>query len=447
VSPEVCAPLRVRCRAAVALCLTVLVATGCGESSRVDPNAKVTITGAVRTPTGAPLAGRGVRLGAGVPDDDATLAVLTAGLACADGLCRGTVLETTTTTAGTFTFTLKGKDTQGSFGKVKSELVSVSAAPIGNQVSGASASARFVVQTEKVPLPLLQLVDPRLSVQAQGPSVVSRWVKTSPGPYVLSFETGSPVPAWEVTTAAAVSGLDGRLLEGTSGRVVLVGGSQDSIEGSAVGLRWRSPGVAFASATGAPASRGARCVFARAGRTMPAASCGVTDGELASGVTPPMICDAATKGQTSPPSCSVATTVTVLLATPVPADLVAVRGCSGSCPVEVSADARGFRAVGTAATEDAAVRLDGQRIRAVRVGLSASGLREVSVWEPQRRPVLTPVGPQALGRLRVPYFPTTRSVRSHLLLYSLAGGLVLLLVVGLAFQLGRRRPQIRPSGG
>jgi hypothetical protein len=445
-SPESRSPLRATRLIGLRLgaALLALTGTGCGETSRVDPNANVVITGAAQIPTGAPLAGRAVRLGAGVPDDDATIAVLTAGLACTGGLCRGTVLDTKTTPAGTYSFTLRGRDTQGSFGRVKSELVTVSAAPTGQQVSGASASARFVVQTEKVQLPLLTLVDPGLSVRAQGQSVVSRWAMPRPGPYDLSFESGSPVPAWQLTTAAGGSALDGRLLEGTSGRVVLSGGSHDTIEGSDVALRWRSPGVAFASDAGAPASRGATCVFARPGLARAAAPCGVTDGDLSTTVPRPSICDPAVAGQTPAPAGTEATSVTITLARPVPADLVVVRGCSGSCPVQTSVDGRAFGSAGIAASDDAALRLDGRPLRAVRVDLGATGLREVSVWQPRPEgAALRPVGPQALGQLRVPYTAVGPSARLHLLLAVLAGALVLLLLIGVGYQLARPRPQIR----
>lgn len=166
--------------------LTVMVAmlaSGCGETSRVDPNATLHVTGRAVTPIGSPLIHRAIRLGAGVPDDDATLAVLTAGLACTGGRCSGTVFDSTTSATGGYSFTLRGKDTQGSFGKVKSELVSVTAAPTSEQVSGAAASARFVIQTNTVELPVLRLVDPGLAVGSQGPDVVSRWAASSPGPY------------------------------------------------------------------------------------------------------------------------------------------------------------------------------------------------------------------------------------------------------------------------
>jgi hypothetical protein len=447
VSPDVDSPLRVNRLAGLALsaALLALLGTSCGESSRVDPNAKVTITGSVQTPAGAPLAGRGVRLGSGVPDDDATLAVLTAGLACTGGLCSGTVLDTKTSATGTYAFALKGRDTQGSFGKVRSELVSVSAAPTGDQVSGASASARFVVQTEKVQLPALRLVDPGLSVRAEGASVVSRWSTPRPGPYVLSFETGSPVPAWQVTTTQARSALDGRLLEGASGRAVLSGGSEDSIEGSEVSLRWRSPGAAFASETGAPVSRGSTCSYSRPGRGGPSGPCGLTDGDLSSAVARPLLCDPGTPSQTSPPACPAATTVTLTLRRPVPADLLVVRGCSGSCPVQTSTDGRAFTTVGAAASDDAALRVDGPPIRAVRVDLGAAGLREVSVWEPQATPTLRRVTPRALEDLRAPYVASIP--RAQLRVYLAAGALVLFLMLALAFRLGRRRPRVHALRG
>lgn len=415
----------------------VLALTGCGEASRVAADATVTVSGTVVGADGRPVQDRPVRMGSGVSADDATLGVLTAGLACTSGICSGKVFDASTSGAGAYSFTLRGRDTQGTFGRTRSELVSVSAAPTGQQVSGAAASARFVVQTPTLVLPPLRLVDPGLTVAAQGPAVVARWATDRPGPYTLGFESGTPTPVWQLTTVASTASFDGRLLEGASGRAVLGGSTTDRVTGSAVTLAWRSPGVAFASGVGAPASRGASCAFTRPGRSETTARCGLTDGDLVGAVTAPPLCDPATAGAQQ--HCAPATTATVVLAAPVRADLVVVRGCRGGCAVQVSADGKAFRPAGAAAGPFGTVRLGGGPVRAVRVGLGTAGLREVSVWAPAAAgDALRPVGAGTVDTLRTPYAGPGRGA-THRLLLTLAGGLVLVLLVAVGRQLGRRR--------
>ncbi len=405
--------------------LTVLLiaVVGCGEQSRIDPNATVTVRGAAQKPDGTPLTDRPVRLGSGVPADDALLAVLTAGLACTSGVCRGTVLDSTTGVGGKYAFSLKGRDTQGSFGQTKSELVTVSAAPGPGQVSGASASARFVVQATDVPLPALRLVDPALRLTAPGPAVQARWRTTRSGPYVLSFEAGAAV-VWQTTTAASTTSLDGRVLEGTAGQAVLSGTSQDTAVGTKVSLGWRSPGVAYAARQDVPVSRGALCTVGPTTAATPGPDpCVVTDGDLTSAPVPP----------------AGATTVRLELPDAPRADLLVVRGCSGGCPVTVSADGVSFRRVATVGTSYATVTLDRRPLRAITVGLGQTGLSEISAFLPSVEPAFRPVSPQRLANLRAPYGASPTSDRHRGLLYGVAGTLVALGLLALGVLIGRRR--------
>jgi hypothetical protein len=104
--PDVASPGRPGMLAGLTV-MVAMLASGCGETSRVDPNATLHVTGRAVTPIGSPLIHRAIRLGAGVPDDDATLAVLTAGLACTGGRCSGTVFDSTTSATGGYSFTLR----------------------------------------------------------------------------------------------------------------------------------------------------------------------------------------------------------------------------------------------------------------------------------------------------------------------------------------------------
>ncbi len=416
-------------RAVLTLLLLLPLAVGCGEQSRIAPEATVTVRGTALTPAGAPLTDRPVRLGSGVADDDALLAVLTAGLACTSGVCRGTVFDGATDGSGAYRFSLKGSDTQGTFGGAKSELVTVSAAPVGQQVTGAAASARFVVQTTDVRLPVLRLVDPRLSVDGRAPVLRARWTTTAPGPYALSFETDSSVPAWQQTTAASGAALDGRVLEGTAGRVTLSGGSTDATVGSQVALRWRSPGAAYVAGASVPASRGASCTA----NGRPLIPCGLTDGNLSNAVPVPKATCTST-----PATCPPAAAVVDLAGAP-RADLVVVRGCSGTCPVSTSADGVTFRTVGAVTTGWATLALDRRPVRALRVGLGDAGLREISLFTPSDAPALTQVDSNRLDRLRSPYVVKPVRGTGHRWVWVGLGVLGAGVLLGVGVLIGRSR--------
>lgn len=425
------------------LAIVVVVLGACGDQSRVDPAATVTVTGLVTDPGGAPAADRPVRLGTGVTVGEGAFAVLTVGLSCTSGACSGNVRDATTDTAGRYAFTLKGADTQSSFGEAESVLVSATGRPSSDQVSGPMASARFQVQAEHLELPRLELLDPALSVEASN-GVTSRWAAPRPGPYELSFENGHDVPVWRSRTADSTAVVDPRLLEDTSGRVVVAGAYEDTIEGSKVEMRWRSPGVPYAAAVGAPPSRGRSCRYVdAAGNAAPATDgCELTDGDLATGAASPPVCpspDAA--------PCQQAVAAVIDLDPSVPAQLVVVRGCEGGCGVEVSSDGTSFRGVGAASDDFGVVPLDGQPVRAVRVGLgSGFGLREVSVWGPAPEAALRPVSDRERARLSEPYggAGSGRDLPRWLVVVAVAAACIALVGVGIA--LGRRRPPSpRPS--
>jgi len=409
---------------------------GCGDQSRVDPNAAVVVTGLVTDPGGAPAADRPVRLGTGVTVGDGAFAVLTAGLSCTTGACTGNVRDASTDATGRYTFTLKGADTQSTFGEAESVLVSASGSPTADQVSGPMASARFQVQTEQVEPPRLELVDPALSIEATN-GVTARWASPRPGPFELTFEDGEQVPVWLSRTAESTVSVDPRLLEDTAGRVVVGGGSEDAIEGSKVEMRWRSPGVPYAGGAGAPPSRGRPCRYVDAADSVADGprACGVTDGDLTSAVAVPPVCAAANDTQ-----CEAATAVVIDLDPSVPAELVVVRGCEGACAVEVSADGTTFRSAGAASDAYGVVPLDGQALRAVRVGLGTGfGLREVSVWGPAPPSALRPLTKGQQADLAAPYGGSRHKRTLPWPLVGVAVAVAASVMIGVGIAIGRRR--------
>ncbi len=421
-------------RLVAAVLLGGLLTAACGEQSRIDPDAAVTFSGTVRGPAGGPLADRPVRLASGVGDGDVALAVVTLGLACTSGACRDRVASARTTETGSYRLELQGRDTQTAFGGVRPQVLSAAAAPRGQEVSGASVSARFVVQTNDVRLPPLRLVDPRLSVRGDRARVGSSWTASPGAPYTLSFEGDDVVPAWQTVTGRTSATLDSRVLEDTRGRVVLSGALREEITGSDLDVVWRSPGTGYVSGAGAPPSRGRACTYPGT-----ASPCALTDGDLTATDAPPIGCPSLSPSSSAAP-CVPPTTVVVDLGGPVPAELVVVRGCSGGCAVDVSGDGRTFRPAGSVADAFGAVRLPGADVRAVRVGLGRDGLREVSVWGALPAEAgLQALPARVVERLRVPYAVGPGSddgLPGGVV--AVAAGLVVAGLVGLGVLLGRR---------
>lgn len=433
-------------RTAAVVVLIGIALAACGEQSRVDPNAVVRVSGAVQLPDGSPLADRAVKLGTGISEGEVGLALLTVGLSCTSGNCRGDRFDATTGDDGSYAFQLKGSDTQSSFGEAVSVLMSASAPPASSQVSGASISARFKVQTEDVRLPTLTLVDPGLALTGDT-DVRATWSTPAAGPYTLAFETSEEI-VWQTVSASPSATVDPRLLEDSSGRTVVFAERADEILGSPVTIRWRSPGTAYAGGFGPPPSRGQPCRYADGTGTVgpEVRPCGLTDGDLASTATSPSLCPATSGPATSTPAtapCPQATSVVVSTGAAVPGQLVVVRGCTGGCAVETSPDGTTFTPVGSVSDDFGALALDGRPVVAVRVGLGAQEtLREVSVWGPRpAKPALRPIGADGREKLEDGFGggapDTDGGVPTWLV--AAAAALAAAALAGVAYVLGRRR--------
>ena len=421
----------------------VIAATlaGCTERSRVAPDAEIHVQGVVIAPDDKPLVNRPVKLGAGVGLDEGAVAVLTLGLSCTSGKCSGDVFDAATDADGRFDFTLRGRDTQSSFGEALSVLFSAAAEPRGGQVSGASVAARFRIQVPTLTLPVLRLVDPGLSLTAHG-DVTARWSAGPGGPYELTFEQADEIPVWRVNRAELDAVVDPRVLEDGAGRAVVSGHFQDRVEGSDLDITWRSPGVPFVGGSGPPPSRGRPCAYTSATgtTTSPDDDCELTDGDLVDEAATPPVC-VQTSATMATTACGAATAAIVDLGRAVPAELVVLRGCEGGCSAEVSSDGTTFRPAGTASDDFGVVALDGQPVRAVRIGVGADGgrLREVSVWGPKpTRPALQRLGDDDASRLREPFSAENGGAPSRVVFVA-AAVLAMLIVAAVAYTVGRRR--------
>ena len=408
----------------------VLCLLGCTEQSRVDAKATVTVSGTFRAATGGPLDSRPVRLGSGVSNGDGTLAALTLGLACTSGICRGKVRDTKTDQAGGYRFTLKGRDTQSSFGEAESFLLTSTAAPTGDEVSGAATSARFRIQAAQLDMPVLELVDPSLRVGPAAGKVAASWSTHKAGPYALTFETAFITPIWRATTTGNRLELDPRLLEDTAGRAVVSGSAADKVVGSDVTIAWRSPGIGYASAAGPPDSRGRSCTFDVGGGL-----CRLTDGDLTSQQMPVARCLAGKAPNGS--SCVPPRKAIVDLGAPGPMELVVVRGCTGGCTVETGTDGRTFQQVGSVSDDFGSVVLPRAPVRYVRVSLGQEGLRQISVWG-RAAGVLRPLDQPAKQALQRP-FNSSSGLGDHKAAVAIAFLLVALGLLGVGYAAGRRR--------
>ncbi len=376
------------------LALLLLAAACSGERSNLDRDAAVSVTGTLQDVDGTPLASRPVRLGSGVSGLEGGAGVLTVGLFCLSGECSGDFFDSTSDDEGAFAFELTGADAQSTFGEAVSFLLTASGPPADDHPVGPAVSARFRIQTEALSLPPLRLVDPALTIAAEGPSVAARWDAAAPAPFTVAYATRAGEPVWEAASTEPAVVLDGRLLEDVTGLATVSGSRTDAVDGSDLTISWRSSAVAFRGGFGAPPSRGAACeVLAAAGAVAELAACSLTDGSFRSPGIPSTVCPPAGSTPATAP-CPIAERVRVHLPSPVPADLVVVRGCTRPCRVAVVAADGGTTDVGPISGPFGTLPLPGTPVQAVDVVTDdPSNLAEVSVWAPptESAPALLPV--------------------------------------------------------
>jgi hypothetical protein len=413
----------------------------CSEQSNVDPDAAVTVRGVVRDSNGAPLVDRPVRLGSGVTDLEGAAGALTVGLFCLDGACSGDSFDATTADDGTFSIELTGSDTQSSFGEATSFLLSTSASPRGASPAGPAISARFRIQTTDVVLPDLDLLDPSPTLEAAGGAVAMAWdAAMAPGPTTVSFVDPEGTTVWQAQADTPLS-FDGRVLEDAFGQATVSGSRADAIEGSDVTISWRSSSVAFRGGFGPPPSRGASCELYAADGTMQAIDdCGLTDGALGRGAVPASVCPDEPDVSTTT-ACAAATRVRVRFPSPIPADLVVVRGCADPCRAAVVPDgATESIDAGPMVAGFGTAMLDGAAVAAVDIATpDVPALAEVSVWSPVTGvPALLPIDDPAT-------FGATDDDERR---WPVVAAIGLLLVAGLALGvvLGQRSRRARSAG-
>ncbi len=356
---------------------------GCSFSS-VKPNAEVHITGRALDASGKPLANTKVLLfkqaDIGEVIFGTVFTIGTLGAAClvpgAPSICDKA--RTATTDAnGTYDFTVKGSDTQGSLGTEATLSVVFSGA------QRTSTTVSFAAKTTSVTLPDARLWASGAHRTRRGPLSVA-W---SPLPsaagtgssYSVQLYAGTgQAPLWTQAASGSAASIDPRIQEGVSGAMTVAaranlpsGSGTGDVHASYLSARLPAP----AATHQVPISRNQPC--APVTGTAPAVTghftrCNATDGDLQN------------PARLVHPGGGVVDGVVVDLGRSRPVGLVVARGFAGQYIVEVSSDGRTWRTVTTSSGTSAVTVPGTPSARYVRlrspVGLDESLSAEVSVW-------------------------------------------------------------------
>ena len=382
-------------RTSVALIALGLLVTAC-TSSRVDPKADITLSGTVLRQGGTPVSGARVALQREGDAGDVFLVVASLGLTCIDSENAPAICErsrfASTGSNGTFTYKIKGKDTQSTFGFSAVLNLTTGIPPNEEEELGSNTTYRFHVQTESLNLPL-RLWEPRLAART-GPAfgarvafpkvsrtLLPRQLLSGGIDYAIEFDRGTET-VWRIDRAQPIQRFDPRLLEDSAGTLRVLAQAENlhvsETLGDEVAFMLRSGTRPYESPIGAPFSRGKTCgLIDDKGKLYPISSCGLTDGSFKSEFNP-SVCNGAT-GCIEPAHAS----AYIDLRQRVVPSLIVVRGCSSGCRVETSPDGRTWRLAGVAQESSlTAIRVSASRpTRYVRAVASPfPRIAEISVW-------------------------------------------------------------------
>lgn len=362
---------------------TILVAAACGlQQSGLDPNAQVTISGKALAADGGPLAGTKValikELDIGESIGGLFVTAVTLGLACLSNhppaLCANNSHVATTGTDGSFTFSIKGSDTQGSVGLASTMEVMTRAQLLPDQTAGAVAMEEFTVEATSLQLPDLRTWTPSLSWSADAQTVRVGWPPLPSSGYggepryALEFDDSHLKPAWVTGSVTPNDSIDARLIEDSSGGVHVVARASGTASGTTVDFTYLSGSIGANGTAGAPPSRGAACApVIASGIGQFNARCPLTSGDFGNSFV-----------TGSAPSGAV-----IDLGTERAVSLVVVRGCSGQCHISVSSDLSAWSDAGSLSGEFASAPITLNRsARYIRLlgTPNVPLLHQVSVW-------------------------------------------------------------------
>jgi hypothetical protein len=438
-----------------ALCALLFACT----ASRVNPKADIDLSGTVQRQGGLPVAGARLALTREGDPGDVILTVASVGFACLEGtqapaICHNARFVSTASN-GAFSYKLKGKDTQSTFGYSAVLSLTSSLPAKADEVAGSSTTYRFHVQTEILGIPI-RLWEPslaartgsfgaRVSVPRLPTDLLPRQLDRTPPQYTIEFARGDEI-VWRLSEARPVTVFDPRLLEDSTGTMrVIASASNVRVSerlGDQIAFALRSGARAYESPLSPPVSRGKGCsVVDERGKSYPVAPCRLTDGDFGRGFSP-AVCSGAS-GCTEPRYAS----AVIDLGAAVGADLIVLRGCQEVCRVDTSTDGRTWRSAGVAQDAEAAFSLASPRhARYVRVVTSfVDSLTEVSVWSGRPRvpntSLLVAPGrfPTASGSSRAPFASSPARSRGFAWLVVVASILLGAVAGAAALVIARRR--------
>ncbi|MGH9223768.1 MAG: hypothetical protein ACRD2W_08265 [Acidimicrobiales bacterium] len=309
------------------LAVVATAATAC-TASKLDPDADVALTGTIHDPDGKPLAGAKVVLVKEVDFGEAvfglTFLAATLGTIClseqAPAVCSK-ARRATTDDQGSYTFTLKGRDTQGAVGTASTFHLST-----GDPAGGPSVSARFQIQKD-VSVPTLRMWTPNLQLTTAR-TLRATWDQRdrSASERLVFRNSNTPSNSAGADVIWAAEGrspftVDPRVLEDAKGAAFVESDTSEDEDGTSFRLTYRSGRVEFAT-NAVPPSRNVPCS---------PDPCALTDGDLG----PP---------PTAPPGRQETTVDLTRSSTPT---LIVVRGCPAQCDVETSVDGLAWKVVGS----------------------------------------------------------------------------------------------------
>jgi hypothetical protein len=370
-------------RFACAVLFATLGATACGvEQSSLDANAQVTITGKALAADGTPMAKTRValirELDLGQAIGGLFVTAVTLGVAClADhppALCTNNSHIAMTGSDGTYSFAIRGSDTQGTVGIASTMEVLIRLPPGSGQSTGALALAEFKAQTTTLQVPDLRIWNPPVDLSTDTHSVRLKR-PTLPGSgygtgakYWLEFDGASGRAVWMVGSRGADSVVDSRILEDLRGTAHIEARTSGSSGGLAVDFTFVSGSIPFQGPAGPPPSRGASCAAVTAsGTDVFKTPCTLTSGDFNSSY----VSGASSNG------------VVIDLGTDRAVSLMVARGCSVQCRISLSSDLMAWSDAGSLSGEYATAPITLNRsARYIRLSgaPNVALLRQVSVW-------------------------------------------------------------------
>ena len=298
-----------------ALALPLVVAGCFGPPSHVDSSASLTVGGTAQRESGSADGAANVLL-IRHPDalqaiGDVITIVGSIGLACVvgnDSLCSP-YSRAAAGSDGRYTFpAIHGGDTKGSTGEALLFSTWLSGpAAIAPATAPAGVEADFYIQEDQVAVPTLRLWESAGSesddatgqAQFSWPSLESS-IGQAAGDYRVQIATANGQTIWSAKTSSTSLSVDARVTQDFAGSWTTRAHTKVAGDATDFDLTWYAPASSWASRGLVPLSRGKDCFLQGANGPVLQSPCALTDGNLATSLTP-LSAPACPSGQTCTP--------------------------------------------------------------------------------------------------------------------------------------------------